>query len=128
MLTHLINKAKSVMKDVSNLSARSIKWPDAKKLHLSKFPTCAACGSTKNQQVHHIKPFHLHPELELDPTNLITLCMDNDCHLLVGHGDNFKAYNPMVQEDAAYVNLHQSALHIVLKEVSEKAKKQRLFK
>lgn len=127
MLTHLVNLVKSATKDSVNPSARSHEWPKVEKLHLSKFPACAACGSIKKPQVHHMKPFHLHPELELDPTNLITLCMDNDCHLLVGHGDNFRAYNPNVQEDAAYVNSHVSELQLVLKEVSEKAKKQRLF-
>jgi hypothetical protein len=53
-------------------------------------------------QVHHVKPFHLHPELELEESNLISLCMgDNECHLFIGHGDSFKCYNPNVREDAA---------------------------
>jgi hypothetical protein len=48
-----------------------------------------------------MKPFHLHPELELDPKNLITLCMSRkECHLQIGHGDDFKAYNPNVETDA----------------------------
>ncbi len=52
--------------------------------------------------VHHMKPFHLDPPLELDPTNLISLCMGKfECHIRIGHGDDFKAYNPSVQVDAA---------------------------
>jgi len=52
--------------------------------------------------VHHIKPFHIEPELELEPDNLITLCMDEfDCHLLIGHGDSFQCYNPHVVEDCS---------------------------
>jgi hypothetical protein len=52
-------------------------------------------------QVHHVKPFHLLPELELDESNLISLCMGpNECHLFIGHGDSFRCYNPNVREDA----------------------------
>lgn len=69
--------------------------------HVRKHPECAACGSKKKLQVHHIKPFHLYPELELEESNLITLCMDkNDCHLNLGHGDNWRCYNPNVKGDA----------------------------
>jgi hypothetical protein len=42
-------------------------------------------------------PFHLRPELELDPNNLIVLCMDvNECHLEIGHGGSLRCYNPKV--------------------------------
>ena len=62
---------------------------------------CIACGSEKHLQVHHIKPFHLHPELELEPSNLIVLCMDtNECHLKLGHGGSFKRENKNVLTDA----------------------------
>lgn len=49
--------------------------------------------------VHHKVPFHIAPELELEESNLITLCMSEDrhCHLLIGHGDSFKAYVPDVE-------------------------------
>ena len=53
--------------------------------------------------------------------------MDNDCHLLIGHGDSFKAYNPNVREDAASVLQNVSNLKVVLKETAEKAKSQRLL-
>jgi hypothetical protein len=53
--------------------------------------------------------------------------MDNDCHLIVGHGDSFKAYNPNVVEDAAYINANLTKLPVVLKEVAIKAKANRLF-
>ena len=43
----------------------------------------------------------MHPELELDPNNLITLCMgENSCHLDIGHGGSFRAYNQDVLDDA----------------------------
>lgn len=65
-------------------------------------PTCAACGHTGlGVQVHHIKPFHLHPNLELDPDNLITLCevKGREHHLLLGHLDNWESYNVNVRAD-----------------------------
>ena len=69
--------------------------------HLAHNSVCAACGRTTHLQVHHIEPFHLRPELELDPANLITLCMGSyECHLVIGHGDSFRCYNPNVVEDA----------------------------
>ena len=62
---------------------------------------CRGCGTKKHLQVHHKKPFHLHPELELDPKNLITLCMDVwRCHIELGHSGDWKAYNPHVEDDA----------------------------
>jgi hypothetical protein len=76
-----------------------------RKHHLEKNPTCAACGGTTLLNVHHIQPFHIHPELELDPTNLITLCEDpmKLCHCAVGHAFDWKSYVPTVVEDAAYL-------------------------
>lgn len=67
-------------------------------------PTCAACGGIEVLEVHHIKPFNLHPELELDPLNLITLCESKKggitCHLAWGHISNYKSFNKNVVEDA----------------------------
>lgn len=82
---------------------RSPRWDDVRDDHVKKHPTCAACGSTTRLQVHHIKPFHLFRELELDPTNLLTLCEQGDtrCHLRVGHHGSWKKYNENVVQDAA---------------------------
>lgn len=79
-------------------AGRSGRWGAVREAYFKEHPTCAACGD-KASQVHHIKPFHLHPELELDPDNLISLC-DRD-HLLFGHLDNFRSYNPNVRRDCA---------------------------
>jgi hypothetical protein len=58
----------------------------------------------KKLEVHHIKPFHLHPELELEPKNLITLCENKsdgvNCHLLFGHLGSFRSFNVRVISDA----------------------------
>jgi hypothetical protein len=104
---------------------RSPHWPTVEHKHLKKNPTCAACGGTEHLNVHHKKPFHLFPELELEPTNLITLCMDGDkdCHIKLGHGGNFKAYNPNVEEDVKAVHDNFSLLN----EFAVKAKKNRLL-
>ena len=79
---------------------RSSKWESVRDAHIDRDPQCAACGGTSMLQVHHIVPFHLDPGLELEPSNLITLCMGEfDCHLRLGHGGSFRCYNPRVIED-----------------------------
>lgn len=87
-------------------AARSSYWPKVRKEHLSKHPQCAVCGETHKLEVHHIQPFHLHPELELNPDNLITLCESDSngvcCHLFVGHLGNYKSFNTSVKDDAKY--------------------------
>lgn len=79
---------------------RSSRWESVRVAFIKANPTCAACGH-KATQVHHIQPFHLHPELELDPANLISLC-DRD-HLLFGHLGNFESYNVNVRADCAWM-------------------------
>jgi 5-methylcytosine-specific restriction endonuclease McrA len=82
--------------------SRSPEWPALAHAHLQKEPACVACGYRgKGLQVHHIKPFHLFPELELDPNNLITLCevKGRDHHLLLGHLDDWESYNLNVRTD-----------------------------
>jgi predicted HNH restriction endonuclease len=83
---------------------RSSQWPKIRKNFLLKNSKCAVCNGTKKLEVHHIKPFHQAPELELDENNLITLCEDwsygLNCHLLVGHLGNYRNINPSVQTDA----------------------------
>lgn len=84
-------------------SARSGHWPTTRKKFLARNPQCVVCGGTKKLEVHHIKPFHLHPGLELNESNLITLCESGangaNCHLLWGHLGNFKSFNINVRED-----------------------------
>ena len=85
---------------------RSGEWPKARSAHLADYPACAVCGERQKLEVHHIRPFHLHPDLELDPANFITLCEDDDdgvnCHLFFGHLGNFKSFNVDVAADAAH--------------------------
>jgi 5-methylcytosine-specific restriction endonuclease McrA len=81
---------------------RSPEWSRVAREHLQRQPACVACGYKKNLQVHHIKPFHLHPQMELDPDNLITLCAarGREHHLLLGHLDEWSSYNEHIRADA----------------------------
>ncbi|MDE3023507.1 MAG: HNH endonuclease [Pseudomonadota bacterium] len=101
IIKHLVDAAKGKHPLASK---RSDKWPEARAAHLKLQPVCQVCGGSSKLEVHHIRPFHLHPELELDPTNLITLCeAKNDgvnCHLFCGHLGNFKSFNVTVTTDA----------------------------
>jgi 5-methylcytosine-specific restriction protein A len=103
IIKHLIDAAKG--KHPLN-AARSGHWPTVRKHHLEANPCCEVCGGTAKLEVHHIRPFHLHPALELDPDNLVTLCEANkdgvNCHLLFGHLGNFKSFNVDVLTDAAH--------------------------
>lgn len=97
------------------VTARSSKWPTVAAGHLKREPVCQVCGGQKGLNVHHKKPFHLFPELELADgsgiycqvrdakgrfvNNLLTLCNNKRCHLTFGHGGDFKAYNPDVEAD-----------------------------
>lgn len=81
---------------------RSPRWPAVRAAHLALHPFCAACGGTEHLQVHHKKPVHLFPQLELEPDNLITLCEGpgRGCHFIFGHLYSWFAFNPSVELDA----------------------------
>ncbi len=82
---------------------RSPEWPKVRAQHLVRFPACEVCGTTAGVEVHHVKPFHEYPALELDEANLITLCDSPSCksHLTLGHLGNYLQSNPHVRDDAA---------------------------
>ena len=127
MLMRLARLATSVVRDqICGAALRSSHWRIVRKEHLAQFPTCQACGAKWLLNVHHMRPFHLHPELELDLANLITLCMVNECHLLIGHGDDFKAYNPDVAADAASV-LAAADRKAAIKALAPTVKAKRLY-
>lgn len=80
---------------------RDPKWGGVRATHLEIQPHCAACGTLKDLEVHHIIPYHECPEKELDPENLLTLCNYHGCHLVIGHLCSYYSYNPDVVKDAA---------------------------
>lgn len=87
---------------------RSPGWDKVRDEHIRKQPSCSGCGISFRLEAHHILPFHVRPELELDPDNLITLC--RDCHWNLGHLRDWALYNPYVVEDAqAYLCRFQGA-------------------
>ena len=81
---------------------RSALWPKVRAAFLREHPVCAACGVSKDLELHHVRPYHLHPELELDFANLITLCdyAGRGCHFCLGHLYDWRRWNPHVREDA----------------------------
>ena len=84
---------------------RSPHWSRVADEHLLREPACVACGyKGRHVQVHHVKPFHLHPDLELDPNNLITLCeaRGREHHLLLGHFDSWHSYNEHIRADVRH--------------------------
>jgi len=101
MITRIINSIKEKLNG-KPLSLRSTHWETTRKNHLKLQPFCVACGKVQDLQVHHKQPFHLHPELELDQNNLITLCEEKSeqCHLKIGHLGDWKSFNPNVEKDA----------------------------
>src|SRR3990167_4774560 len=89
-------------------AARSSGWNKVRKDFLERHPTCALCEGNKTLEIHHKKPFHLHPELELDPNNLITLCESGKngivCHRAFGHLGSYQSVNINIEEDVRVWN------------------------
>jgi 5-methylcytosine-specific restriction endonuclease McrA len=86
---------------------RSSEWQSVRKSFVKRHPYCEACGSMKSINVHHVEPFHLRPDLELDEWNLITLCRRH--HFEIGHDPdgpwkpgkpNWSKSNPLVRSHA----------------------------
>jgi len=84
---------------VDKLYGRSSQWRRVRAEHLKENPCCAACGRKDNLHVHHIVPYHLNPDLELEPSNLITLC-GKYCHFVFGHLMDWKSWNENVVRDS----------------------------
>ena len=86
---------------------RSNKWPKVRADYVKEHPVCFCCGGTKKLEVHHVQSFHLHPDLELEPINLLTLCEAKkygiNCHLFAGHSGNYRNENLRVIGDIEYI-------------------------
>lgn len=80
------------------LEGRSPKWPALERQVVKEEGECRVCGTKRDLQVHHVRPYHLFPALELVRSNLMTLCRRD--HFFVGHLADWKAWNPDVRADA----------------------------
>jgi len=97
--------AEQIPDSITYGAPRSSKWTELRNRYVAEHPRCEACGSTRSLNVHHVAPFHLHPELELDPTNLITLCREH--HFRLGHHRDWKYENLNCRKEvAAYRRAH----------------------
>lgn len=84
-------------------SARSSDWNKIRKQHLEDHPFCSGCKTKNKLEVHHIEPYHVNPDRELDPSNLITLC--KSCHFTIGHLMDWTSWNVDVVDDCrVYLN------------------------
>ena len=72
-------------------SPRSPKWQALRNAYIKAHPSCIVCGR-KAEEVHHLRSFATAPELELDLSNLRSVC--HDCHFAIGHLFNFQHENP----------------------------------
>ena len=85
----------------ADASDRSSKWSAVRRHYLAGHPACEFCGATTGLQVHHVVPISIDRTKELDPENLITLCVED--HLRWGHlGDDNHGYNLDVRADSAW--------------------------
>lgn len=78
---------------------RSSRWLQIRKEYIKNNPYCRCCGGKDKLEVHHKKPFWLFPKLELEFSNLITLCEKKLCHFTIGHLYSWKSYNPNIDKD-----------------------------
>jgi 5-methylcytosine-specific restriction endonuclease McrA len=123
-IKHAIHLVQHHFRDIGISAKRSPKWEKFEKEFLAKYPTCAACGGKENLQAHHCIPFHHDSSLELNESNIITLCMAKgfDDHIYVGHGGNFKMFNPNVRADAAKLLANPSLRDEIIKTAHNNAK------
>ncbi len=92
---------------------RSPKWPEFRQTILKAQPWCSACGRTDAIEVHHIQPFHIQPQMELQTTNVIVLCEGDvmHCHYMLGHrGWSWKDFDPNCVEFVGLVRQHLDKL------------------
>ena len=81
-------------------AVRSPRWGKVRRLFLRDNPVCAVCGTGNDLDVHHLIPLSRAPSLELENTNLITLCRPH--HFLCGHLMSWFSYSDTCRSDVAY--------------------------
>lgn len=91
----------SLLRRIVNRLTRPSVVTKAQHDHVKASPFCMACGSMSHVQAHHVLPFHKYPLAGADPMNFISLCEGHlQCHLKIGHGGDWRFFNPDVVGDA----------------------------
>ena len=97
-----------IEKQKTKRKKRSSKWRKVRNAFKKKNPKCLCCGGKIKIEIHHILPFHSHPELELEESNLMTLCEREkygiNCHQLIGHTGNYRKINHSAELDSIIWN------------------------
>ena len=84
-------------------SKRNSGWHKASEAYIREVGQCEFCGAKLGEEgveleVHHVEPFHVRPDLEMEKSNWAVLCRKpHDCHRLVGHFRNFSLWNPLLR-------------------------------
>ena len=77
---------------------RASDWPQFRKIHIKN--ACEFCGTKGTVlsplELHHVLPFHLYENLELDHTNVVTGC--RSCHLKFYHLGSFRSFNEQIKD------------------------------
>jgi len=112
-----------IIKAIKKLSPRGWAWSKFEKNYVKSNSVCLACGATTSLEVHHKIPYAMRPDLEFEPTNLVTLCMStNKCHFRLGHGSYWSAFTPSINLDLQ--DIKKGA--ITLQQAFERAKMNRV--
>jgi hypothetical protein len=77
---------------------RSSQWTKVRDEYIKANPDCECC-TRKAETVHHKRPYHLFPDLELDKSNLMSVC--DHCHLVLLHAGDFRLWMDMPDLEAA---------------------------
>ena len=92
--------------EVFPLVMRAPGWSAVRNEWLRLHPRCEACVNPVRAflNFHHLIPVNVDRSRELDPENLITLCVNGpfgiNCHAIFGHSGNWRDWNLNVWSDA----------------------------
>lgn len=104
VISHLVDVARG---KTTFFKRRSSAWKKFRDDFIRENPVCKVCGGSKNVIAHHIIPFHKDPALELEKSNLVTLCESGkgglNCHLFCGHKGNYRDVNQNIKDDAVLI-------------------------
>lgn len=97
----LLSVALHYMRPRTQGLGRDPRWRTACKRYLVQHPKCVCCGQDA-KTVHHVKPVHVAPELEMVPENWAAVC--DKCHFSCGHGNNWKKWNELFWQTVDTLN------------------------